>query len=103
MREVPSFIKAQQELSPRGLIILGMSLDTSSAPVQRFHQAHGINYPILIANQKTVDDFGGIIGVPTSFLVNRSGIIVKKYQGYIDKETLYRDVERVLAQPAGQP
>jgi len=103
VREVPSFNKAQQEFSPKGFVIVGMSLDTSSGPVQRFINAHDINYPVLMANQKTVDGFGGIIGVPTSFLVNRAGIIVKKYQGYIDKETLYRDVERVLAQPAGQP
>jgi len=103
VREVPSFIKAQQEFSPKGFAIIGMSLDTASGPVEQFIRAHGINYPILIANQKTVDDFGGIIGVPTSFLVNRAGMIVKRYQGYIDKETLRRDVERVLGQAAGQP
>ena len=73
-----------------------MSLDSSRRPVQQFIRAHGINYPILMADQGTVAAFGGIIGVPTSFLVNRSGVVIKRYQGYIDKNTLRRDVQGLL-------
>ena len=72
---------------------MGMSLDSSRRPVQQFITAHGTNYPILMADQGTAASFGGIIGVPTSFLVNKSGVIVKRYQGYIDINTLRRDVE----------
>ncbi len=73
-----------------------MSLDTSKGPVEQFINSRNINYPIMMANQKTVAAFGGIVGVPTSFLVNKSGIIVKKYQGYISKDTLHRDVAAIL-------
>lgn len=93
-------MKIQQELSDKGFSIIGMSLDSSSRPVQRFIRDWKINYPVLMAERKTVDDFGGIIGVPTSFLVNRNGIIIKRYLGYIDKNTLRRDVEGILNDPS---
>ena len=73
-----------------------MSLDSSRNPVEHFINSRDINYPILMADQKTVADFGGIVGVPTSFLVNQSGAILKKYTGYIDINTLRRDVEGAL-------
>lgn len=96
MREAPSFVKIQQELSGKGFSIVGMSLDSSRRPVQQFIRTHSTNYPILMADQGTVSSFGGIIGVPTAFLVNKSGTIVKRYQGYIDINTLRRDVETLL-------
>jgi len=73
-----------------------MSLDSSTSPVERFVRARKINYPVLMATRKTVNDFGGIVGVPTSFLVNQDGTIIKRYQGYIDKNTLRRDVQGLL-------
>ena len=73
-----------------------MALDTSTGPVKRFIEARDINYPVLMATPQTVQAFGGIVGVPTSFLVNRNGTIIKRYQGYIDKDTLQRDVTGII-------
>ena len=69
-----------------------MALDNSTLKVKQFIKARKANYPVLMANRTTVEGFGGIVGVPTSFLVNQKGIIVKRYVGYIDKNTLRRDV-----------
>ena len=55
-----------------------------------------INYPVLMAKGKTARSFGGIIGIPVSFLVNKEGIIVKRYSGYIPKAVLEKDINGIM-------
>ena len=41
-------------------------------------------------------DFGGVVGIPVSFLVDRQGYVVKSYNGYIEHEVFVNDIERIL-------
>jgi thioredoxin-related protein len=55
-----------------------------------------INYPVLMAKGKTARSFGGVIGIPTSFLVDKQGKIVKRYPGYVPRSTLEKDIKKYL-------
>ena len=41
--------------------------------------------------------FGGVTGIPVTFLVNRKGEIVKKYLGYVGHDILEEEIKAMLA------
>lgn len=85
MEEIPHLEKLFQNYAKKGLMVLGISVDEAGREhVQRFIKKNGISYPIAMSQKKLEKDFGGIRGIPTSFLIDRSGKIVKKWVGYRD-------------------
>jgi hypothetical protein len=59
-----------------------------------------INYQILLGNDKIADKFGGLIGLPTSFLYSRDGKKIKTVMGLINHDDLSKAIETQLAAPA---
>ncbi len=95
--EVPSLIKLQDNFKAKGFSVLGISLDEGGPNlIKRFVELTNINYPILMANSKIQRDFGGITGIPTSFLIDRNGKVVERYIGYIAYPRLEKDIKSVL-------
>jgi thiol-disulfide isomerase/thioredoxin len=96
-QEIPTLIQLQQELGPEGFSVLAISVDEGGVGiVAKLVKQENINYPVLMAAGSTPGDFGGIAGIPTSFLVNRQGHVVKKYPGYIPHKLLERDIKGIL-------
>jgi thiol-disulfide isomerase/thioredoxin len=97
MEEVPSLISLQKEYGPQGFSVIGLSLDESgTSTVARVVQRVGINYPVALASAKVNRGFGGIIGIPTAFIVDRDGNIVKRYSGWTSHEVIAGDLQKVL-------
>lgn len=95
-QEIPSLIKLQNEYAAKGFSVIGMSMDDGADVVVKLIKKEEINYPVLMAKAKTAGDFGGVIGIPTSFLVNREGEVVKRYPGYVPHDLLEKDVSSLL-------
>lgn len=96
-KEIPSFIELQKEYGAKGFSVIAVSTDQGGAAmVDKFAQKMGINYPVVMGDSQTPKNFGGIIGIPTSFLVNRDGNVVKRYDGYVDHQTLVNDLNAIL-------
>lgn len=96
-KEIPSLIELQKKYGPQGLAIIGISLDESgSAQVARFAEKMGITYPVLMSDPQTLKAFGEITAIPTSFLFNPQGTLVKRYEGYTDQHTLEKELRKIL-------
>lgn len=97
LQEIPTFKELHRKYEPRGFSIVALSLDESgAAPVASLVRRAGINYPVLMADAGTAKNFGGVVSVPTSFLINKEGHVVKKYPGYVPLALLERDIAAVL-------
>lgn len=97
MQEVPSLMELNKELGPKGFAVLALSVDEGGPGiVAKLVKRRKINYPVLMADRSTADEFGGIAGIPTSFLVNRQGHVVKRYPGFVAHSILQRDIEALL-------
>lgn len=95
--EMPILIKLQQDYKERGFSVVGLSIDTDGMElVKKLVEKEKLNYPVLLADRKVADGFGGISGVPTSFLVNKRGNVVKRYIGMVSEEVLLNDLELVM-------
>ncbi|MCW5205878.1 TlpA family protein disulfide reductase [Desulfobulbus sp. F5] len=95
--EIPDFITLQTELGSKGFSVLGVSVDEGGVEsVKQLVEQTKINYPVVMADEDLLTGFGGISGVPTSFLVNKKGNVVKFYPGYVPHDTLRNDIEQVM-------
>jgi len=95
-QEVPTLIQLQTDYESKGFSVIGLSVDKGKKVVAKTIKKEKINYPILMAKSKTARDFGGVVGIPISFLVNKQGIIVKRYTGYVQKSLLEKDIKDIL-------
>jgi glutathione peroxidase-family protein len=55
-----------------------------------------MNYPIVMGSDDISTKFGGLLGMPTSYLINRDGKIVKRYIGSLNEAQIVKDVESQL-------
>lgn len=96
-QEIPTLIELQKEYAASGFTVVGLSMDEQGPnPVIRLMEKEGINYPVLMADPGVARDFGGVFSVPTSFLVNREGRIVRRYPGYVPRSMLEKDLKEIL-------
>ncbi|MCW5212505.1 hypothetical protein VU04_06310, partial [Desulfobulbus sp. TB] len=65
--------------------------------VNELVESDNINYPVLMANSDVVNGFGGVKGIPTSFLVSYEGKMVQTYTGYVSHELLRQDIEEIIS------
>ena len=96
--EIPHFIELQKKYGPQGFQIVGLSMDDDAKPVKDFAVKMGINYPIAVADEKLADEYGGVLGLPIAFLIDREGRIVTKHVGETKPEMFEKEVSDLLAQ-----
>jgi cytochrome c biogenesis protein CcmG/thiol:disulfide interchange protein DsbE len=95
--EIPHFIELQEKYGSRGLAVVGVSVDQGGAKaVKPFAASWKVNYAMLLADARVGDAYGGIQYLPTTFIIDRKGQIVKRLVGYQSKELLEREIEPLL-------
>jgi thiol-disulfide isomerase/thioredoxin len=82
--EIPRLIALQKTLGGRGLRVVGISLDDDPAPVRPAYEELRMNYPVAIGDARLAERYGGILGLPATFLVDCDGRIASKHSGEID-------------------
>jgi len=94
---IPELIAMKKKYGPRGFDIVGISMDENPARVvPPFIEQYGINYPVVMADAQVPSDFGGIYGLPTTFIVDRNGNIAQRYIGYVDLKVIEKEIEGLL-------
>jgi len=85
---IPELIDLQKRYKEKGLRVLSISLDSpnyvSNEELLKFKEIMGINYKILRANMKVIDDYFGDEKpvIPTMFIIDRDGRIRAKIVGF---------------------
>ncbi|MEX0602919.1 MAG: TlpA disulfide reductase family protein [Bacteroidota bacterium] len=94
--EIPGFLEVYDKYREEGLEIVGISLDRGPAPeVRNFVKRYNINYPVGIDDGTIADLYGGIQAIPTTFVIDRTGRIVKQHVGFMNAsqfETLVKNL-----------
>ena len=100
--EMPGFERVYQDLKDDGFVVVGLSTDRlPPEEVAAFAVERGVTYPIALSPPGLGAQFGGVDGLPTSFLVDRGGQIRHRVFGYYASPTLRLAVQRMLKEPTG--
>ena len=90
-KEIPDFIEVYREFKDKGLEILGVSVDeTTAEALLEWTKKTGINYPIALATPEIVRDFEPGEYIPATIIIDRGGRIRYRQASLMDKETLVR-------------
>lgn len=96
--EMPTFSAWQRELGPQGLQIIGASMDDDAATAKKFLTQRPVDYPIVMADTKLAERFGGVLGLPLTFLIDKHGHIVARYEGQSDSPAVRAKITALLMQ-----
>ncbi len=94
--EIPQFVALEKKYQGQGLQVIGISVEDDPGELRDFCRQHQVNYPVVPSDLRTADAFGGVLGLPTTFVVGRDSRIHGKHEGATDFATLEKEVEALL-------
>ena len=95
--EIPGFIELQKRYGTQGFTMIGISMDDSPEPVVGFYRELQMNYPVAVGNDRLGELYGGMPGLPTTFLIGRDGRIYAKHVGAYDLSVFETEIKELLA------
>ncbi len=95
--EIPMFKDLHAAYGPKGFTLVGIAMDDEGVDkVKPYVDELKIPYVTLIGDEGVVDAFGGIVGFPTKFLVDREGRIVDTWVGEVPRAVLEKQIQALL-------
>jgi thiol-disulfide isomerase/thioredoxin len=94
--EIPLFIELQNKYRNRGLQIVGISLDDDERTVRDYYRQLKMNYPVALGDANLAERYGGILGLPVSFVVGCDGRIYARHSGKTDVSLIEREIMPLL-------
>ncbi len=94
--EIPHFIDMQNRYGAQGLQIVGISLDDSDKPVKKYYAEQKMNYPVAVGDDKLAEAYGGVLGLPVAFIIDREGRIIAKHTGETDIAVFEKEISDAL-------
>jgi len=101
--EIPHFVQLQDKYRNQGFRIVGISMDDGPRPVREFYGQYRMNYPVAMGNAKIAERFGGVLGLPVSFLIGRDGRIYARHVGETETNVFETEIKELLARPGAAP
>lgn len=95
--ETPELVALQAEWAGRPFQVIGVSMDeTGFEAVGQFAEDFHINYPQILDTGELADQFGGVWGLPTTFVVDQHGMIQSSYLGMFPFEEMRPKLDEML-------
>jgi cytochrome c biogenesis protein CcmG, thiol:disulfide interchange protein DsbE len=104
--EIPWMIGFQEKYAGQGFTMLGVAMDDEGKSVVEPYvqktqfdvDGHSMtmNYPIVLGNDDLASKFGGLIGLPTTIVINRDGKIAKRFIGIVSHDELEKEIKALL-------
>jgi len=96
--ETPSMNQLAQRLGPKGLVVLGVSVDENEAAYQSFLASERVVFDTALDATAEISANFGTFKYPETYVIGRDGKVLRKYIGPRDwtSPELLRDIESLL-------
>lgn len=101
VRSFPFMNQLEHEFKDQGLHVIGVNLDEKLTDAETFLEKYPVDFDIALdPDKQCVADFG-VMAMPTSYLIDRKGIIRHVHQGFRadEAEKLRLAIEYLLTEP----
>jgi thiol:disulfide interchange protein len=96
IQEIPSFNRLHQRLGPKGVVVLGVSMDEEGAErVRPFLQKHPMDYLVALGSEAISKQYS-LDQLPVTVVFDRSGKQVKRFEGFTAEDALQAAVQQSL-------
>lgn len=93
---MPDLQRLFQTYKSQNLVVLGVDQGESAQRVGAFAQSLGIHYPILLDQEQQYGRVYAALGLPTTILIDRSGIVVHGFDGPLSYSQMVAAVTPLL-------
>jgi peroxiredoxin len=96
--EIPWLVDFQKRYGPKGLAVIAISMYGDSPDVLRSYiTEHGMkNFTVVVGSQQTAELFGGVYGLPHTFVVDPHGRYVSSHAGMINRSEVETELDALL-------
>lgn len=86
-KEMPQFVRAYDAYANEGLEIVAVNLQEGKSISQGFVDDYGVDFTVLVDRDAEVGDRYRVDGLPTTFFIDRNGVVRSLYLGpFIDEQ-----------------
>lgn len=79
--EMPTLQQHYTDYQAQGLVVVAVEAGEPPAEVQAFAVEQGLSFPVLIDEKTVVTDQYRVVALPTTFVIDRQGVIVRLHKG----------------------
>jgi thiol-disulfide isomerase/thioredoxin len=98
--EIPMLMELQRAHRDGKFAVLGVALDDDGwKAVKPYVTARKIDYPVLVANDRIADLFGGLQAVPTTLMIDKQGRVAATHLGLLQKSECEKTINLLLNEP----
>ena len=97
-QEMPVLSSWQLEYGSEGFQVIGISMDDSPAPVRTMVAKMKLSYPVAMGDAALGQRYGGVLGLPLTYLIDKDGVVRAVFQGDTDMKSIERQLKLVLRQ-----
>ncbi len=114
-KEIPQLVQAYHKYQDQGLVVIGLNHAESRSIVRPYAEKFGMDFPIAIDLDGEMWDRYKLLGLPTTFFIDREGFIRsifmgpfvaqsggKNVQGAIEESELEKRIAEILAPASGE-
>ncbi len=97
-KEIPELISIWEKYKQKDFVLWGIGIDKPSA-LRSWSEEFEITYPVLIGTRKTQSAYR-VKAIPTVFIVDKSGRIAARFQGYREgvETQIEEEIDRLLGE-----
>lgn len=95
--ELPRFEQWQQP----GLTVVALSIDDETESAARVVRRLHLTMPVAMADTQVAESYGGVLGVPVTFLIDRQGRVRARLDGETNLDQLHERIRMLLDEPQG--
>ncbi len=100
--EMPDLQAAAERYADQDVLVVGVNRAESAGRVAAFRQEFGLTFPLVLdPDERITAGVYQVISMPSTFIVNREGVIVARHLGVLTAEQLERYVQAALDNPTG--
>jgi peroxiredoxin len=94
--EMPYLNQIYNEYKGKGLQTFGIGLASDPTQLRFLVKQLGLEYPVLMGNDKVSAAYGNVEVVPTTIIIDRQGNVVQKILGSRKKEEFIKAIQPLL-------
>lgn len=76
--------------------MLTIDIGDSAAAVKKFMEDNHFSFPVLLDSRVTVAQTYALQGTPTTFFIDKEGIIRTKVIGFVSKEGIENNINEIM-------
>jgi peroxiredoxin len=84
IEETPSLVRMQARMKDKGVVVLAVSIDADDDAYHKFLKEYNVNMVTVRDESKKTSSLYGTFGWPETYVIDRQGIIRRKFIGAVD-------------------